>query len=751
MKRTNSVTDALNTNKVLVDVGDGIVIPLPTDGVFGGAQGKPGVGVPDGGTSGQVVQRTASGTIWATPSKDLVGLTKVDNTADLEKPLSEPQALALTNKADLISGKVPASQLPEITPVTDSTIAPLINGATTGAAIDARINTQVAPQVQKITADYIAGDRTVADAAAAAVNANPKIVQLETVTIPKALADANSYTDETKWFRGTVTSGSANEIRTPGRHTVTTANVTDLPLSVQGHLDVLPTQFPVQIFTPWGRVGQYQRWTVNNVWQPWQMLQHYKGEPSVPLNDLKDPGEYFYAASNTANSPFPGAWVAVTVKRNGSTSNVFQTAHSSGAKPQVATRTWSNSSKTWTDWSYFVLGAKGVEYLTADSLAGAVSGLGGNGNGTKLVPLAMTQMGTGTPQPTDQGAVRWSRRYAVAPTRVRVHLANYNAGWSPWTGSDIQIASIRVGKGTAEGAVEGAVTVAATGSIPGQSGEYVSRWVDLSLQDGDHVALTVAWTGGDGTTTNLQIFQGGGWTAGTAGSASSPNVDGWTRTQTTPFFAWLEAEVPATTPVVLGHGTSTVTGTASADPVGDSFVSKYAYSQGSLPVLVTHHGSTMTSWSTDAVKWDQYPGVNLKSIVDATITYAGGNDLAVEGMTAAEMQTRMADYLKVLQSKVKGPVYVGLLSPSNKPASVEVVRRTVNTWLKGLPSGIRGTFDFPLAIGDAADEDLEPAYSADGLHPNAAGQQRLADLVSACPVTPFALAPSKLKALAALL
>lgn len=203
MKRINSVTDALNTNKVLVDAGDGIVIPLPADGVFAGAQGAPGVGVPDGGDSGQVIQKTASGTRWATPSKELVGLTKVDNTADSEKPLSEPQALALTNKADLIGGKVPSSQLPEITPLTDSTIAPLINGATTGAAIDARINTQVAPQVQKITADFIAGDRAVVDAAAAAVDANPKIISLESKNTSQDAAIAQN----TVWV-GALGSGS---------------------------------------------------------------------------------------------------------------------------------------------------------------------------------------------------------------------------------------------------------------------------------------------------------------------------------------------------------------------------------------------------------------------------------------------------------------------------------------------------------------------------------------------------------------
>lgn len=229
MKRTNSVTDALNTNKALIDVGDGIVIPLPVDGVFGGAQGAPGVGVPEGGTSGQVVQRTAGGTIWATPSKDLVGLSSVDNTADLEKPLSEPQALALTNKADLIGGKVPASQLPPGALVADETVAQVINEPVTGAAIDARINTQVAPQVQQITADYIAGDRTVADAAAAAVNVAPKIVQLETVTIPKALSDAKAYAD-TVASGATASNLAFSLVQNPQPTSVTLSTVRGTPV-----------------------------------------------------------------------------------------------------------------------------------------------------------------------------------------------------------------------------------------------------------------------------------------------------------------------------------------------------------------------------------------------------------------------------------------------------------------------------------------------------------------------------------------
>lgn len=45
-------------------------------------------------------------------AKSHVGLGDVDNTADMTKPVSSPQQLALDLKADLVDGKIPESQLP---------------------------------------------------------------------------------------------------------------------------------------------------------------------------------------------------------------------------------------------------------------------------------------------------------------------------------------------------------------------------------------------------------------------------------------------------------------------------------------------------------------------------------------------------------------------------------------------------------------------------------------------------------------
>lgn len=47
-------------------------------------------------------------------TKSQVGLSNVDNTSDLNKPISTATQDALDNKADLVDGKVPSEQLPEI-------------------------------------------------------------------------------------------------------------------------------------------------------------------------------------------------------------------------------------------------------------------------------------------------------------------------------------------------------------------------------------------------------------------------------------------------------------------------------------------------------------------------------------------------------------------------------------------------------------------------------------------------------------
>lgn len=107
-------------------------------------------------------------------------LVSVDASYRFPTPL---EARLAGTFAGLVEGRIKLDQLPSDALVTDENVASKITSPLTGAAIDGRINTRVAPVVEQITADYIASDEAVVDAAAAAVNANPKIATIEAANI----------------------------------------------------------------------------------------------------------------------------------------------------------------------------------------------------------------------------------------------------------------------------------------------------------------------------------------------------------------------------------------------------------------------------------------------------------------------------------------------------------------------------------------------------------------------------------------
>lgn len=107
------------------------------------------------------------------------GVDQLDLKADISDLETKADKSSLGSKADLVSGRVPAAQLPTDALVTDTNVSAQVNAPATGAAIDTRITTRVTPLVEPIVSDYIASEPAVVDAAAAAVDANPKIVELE--------------------------------------------------------------------------------------------------------------------------------------------------------------------------------------------------------------------------------------------------------------------------------------------------------------------------------------------------------------------------------------------------------------------------------------------------------------------------------------------------------------------------------------------------------------------------------------------
>jgi lysophospholipase L1-like esterase len=73
----------------------------------------------------------------------------------------------------------------------------------------------------------------------------------------------------------------------------------------------------------------------------------------------------------------------------------------------------------------------------------------------------------------------------------------------------------------------------------------------------------------------------------------------------------------------------------------------------------------------------------------------------------------------------------GTIMPDNEPSDREATRQAVNDWIR-TSGAFDGFVDFDRAMADPADpHSLNPPYnSGDGLHPNAAGMQAMADAVT---------------------
>lgn len=170
MKRTNTVADILNSGKATVDVGDGVILNLPLDGIYAGKQGPAGVGVPEGGAPLQLIRKDAAGigAEWASPDKHLVGLSNVDNTSDAAKPISEPTEAALRGKLGTADAAATYATKASVTTELDQRVPPLVSQAiandptvANSAATMAQSNAGLLPLWAASTA-YAAGQRVTA-------------------------------------------------------------------------------------------------------------------------------------------------------------------------------------------------------------------------------------------------------------------------------------------------------------------------------------------------------------------------------------------------------------------------------------------------------------------------------------------------------------------------------------------------------------------------------------------------------------
>ncbi|WP_165164907.1 SGNH/GDSL hydrolase family protein [Corynebacterium qintianiae] len=366
-------------------------------------------------------------------------------------------------------------------------------------------------------------------------------------------------------------------------------------------------------------------------------------------------------------------------------------------------------------------------------------------SGTKRVPLAVTAPGGLATQSKAAGSARWVRTWAHKPIRARLHVVNANVASRAVpgsTGDALTLLGVKVGVATLDGTMTNAVEVVPNGTtVPGNLTGLTSHWFEVPGSDRDPLGITLAWQGGG----VQQLFQGGGWISdSTSGWDGAAPLGGMSKM--TPLHVWVEAEVPAHTPVVVVNGDSISIGTAADNPVTDSWVAQYCLSENALPVIYSQHGSQMSAWYTGTARWDIYQGLHPSA--DAVIAALGQNDLIDTTSTLQQLQDRYKATRQAHELLFPGvPVYAAGVTASSKAPKVEAVRRAYNDWLKTQPVGESGYIDLPRIVGDSGDEDLKPEYSADGIHPNTAGQTAMAGELIAHPVTKFVATSDDLRKL----
>lgn len=367
-------------------------------------------------------------------------------------------------------------------------------------------------------------------------------------------------------------------------------------------------------------------------------------------------------------------------------------------------------SGNWTEWGQIGAGSG----QNVNMLRSAPSG------GFKTAPLALT-LGYGGGSTTGTGTTVVIQHMPVAARRVQLHLRNWNPRYVNADDAPVAITATAIGlhNGTGGSAAWTALpnTSGVTSVQDGPTG-YTSGWIDVpEAWQGKDIAVRYTWNSANTIQRNI----GTGWTGGV-------------KDNNPPLFAWLELEVPASTPVVAAFGDSLSSGVSSARPVVDSWIDQWARANGAVPAHWSHSGDKAVAWTSATTrKWGLY-GWDIAA-PDALVYLMGSNDLSEASITLAEMQARITATVGLIRAQITPNVYAGTLFPRTTAAAgstFETVRRQVNAWLPG--SGLfRDVYATAAAIS-ADDETILPAYDADGVHLNTAGYGAVAGAVAPSPV-----------------
>jgi lysophospholipase L1-like esterase len=199
-----------------------------------------------------------------------------------------------------------------------------------------------------------------------------------------------------------------------------------------------------------------------------------------------------------------------------------------------------------------------------------------------------------------------------------------------------------------------------------------------------------------------------------------------------------DALVPAETPYVVGIGSSATAG-AAPNQTGygvwphENWIGGAAIRDGFLWSNIGLGGSQSIQWALGPgftnlqPWWDRIDFTGNPP--DTAIIALGGND-AFNGVSAAVFEGYMMTIFNKLRGYGTERIFLAAVMPRGLTTTPEAQRVAMNNWMRYLPGGAAGYFDFDKHLRDPSNAvNLDAELTADGIHPLKGGYQRLADIV----------------------
>lgn len=613
--------------------------------------------------------------------------------------------------------------------VNDTAVSALVNAPSTGAAIDARINTQVTPVVQQIAADYIASEPAVVDAAAAAVDANPTIASLmpKSVDAPAGF-DANAARGAAHYHVHSADAGlnmpnSGSPEDSFDLEVKPIAWNTDIQLAMSLNTGGLfyRTRYN-EAFSVWSKIGgpgllssataaaTYQTKTdaTNSNW--------YRGAlaPANEFNHADTAPDGFVAVWSSASATAAGLPVAdlgVVFTRRMGTSGI-QTFTTFGGQIWHRGR-WGN---VW---------ATTFKRIDAGAATTPVSGnLPQVASGMKAVPLSLT-LGTADADAPLTGTYRIPQKWNAPITRWRICASNRNVRNGNTRGTGIVVNGIWAGAHAGNGAFAVTPTKAAGSfTVPDDGTAWKSGWINsINIGGNQDVLFSYDYSA---TTAPPRQVAGAYYSTSLVGGEVEPA--GLTLGNSAALDLWIEAETYAGTPVVAALGDSLSSGAQATLACHDSTISIYARAKQSLPVHYAVSSDTLSDWIADPAEWKVSRWSHLAR-PDVCLLAMGHNDIYGLNIPQATLQTNFATALPIIREVISPNIIGATITPRNAGTPEQhTIRHDYNTFLKGRVSAgeLRDIVDFDQIITGGTDI-INPAYNADGIHFNTAGYQAESD------------------------